>query len=118
MVIIMDKKTLNIFTYYNFNEVFKAVVLFLLTLLIPVISIIIAVVNIILMMIPDYYYVIAIMIVIFTFIIAFSTRIFIDTLKHLKNIEAINYKGVYYSVFIPVTVIVSIAAFFISSLFI
>ena len=111
-------KTPNIFAYYNFTEVVKATALFLLGSVVPLIALIIATINIVLLMIPSYYYVITVMSVIMVLILAFSSHLFVRTLQNIKNLEKVDYKKVFFYLFIPTSMLVVTLAIIISSIII
>jgi hypothetical protein len=93
------KKTINFFSYYTAGEVFKALVVLAFFIVVPTISISVLLVNLSLVMLPYYPWIIAILAIAIVGIIGYGWHIFIETLKHYKNIELINYRLIFYIAF-------------------
>ena len=109
---------LNIFKWYTVDQILKSILMFLIIAVIPVTGSIIATVNIVLLMIPSYYFVITGLAFVLVLIIAFSTYVFIMTLKNYKVVQEIDYKGLYLIIFLPISVIAFVLSYVIASIFI
>jgi len=102
---------------YSKKEIMKAMLMFLITGAFPIAVTITAGVNIVLLFMTSFYTVITLMALVISMIIMFSSHVFITTLKQFNMFNDIDYRRVYFSIGIPLSLLALFLSYYISTQF-